>query len=45
MSNFQWVAYLRVSTLIQNTDRQLGGMTFNKPLKKKSVAEQENGLH
>lgn len=35
MSNFQWVAYLRVSTLIQNTDRQLGGMTFKKPLKKK----------
>ncbi len=35
MNNFQRVAYIRVSTLIQNTDRQLDGMTFDKTFEEK----------
>ncbi len=46
MSNFQRVAYIRVSTLIQNTDRQLDGMPLDKTFEeKKSVDKPENDQH
>lgn len=35
MSNFQRVAYIRVSPLIQNIERQLDGMTFDKTFEEK----------
>ena len=35
MGNFQRVAYIRVSTIDQNTDRQLDGMQFDKTFEEK----------
>lgn len=41
MSNFQRIAYIRVSTVDQSFDRQLDGMSFDKVFEEKLVAEPE----
>lgn len=44
MSNFQGLAYIRVSTFDQSFDRQLDGMIFDKVFEEKSVAGLEKDL-